>query len=151
MVDDLNKQTKLKLTHYHVTAGLIRNNDKILITQRPLNKMFGGLWEFPGGKQQDGESLEQCLAREILEELNIGIQIGEKLMSVHHCYDSLQITLHVFLCNFKSGELECREAQNFRWIEFSDFDYYEFTQADQKVIERLKAFPQIPLLKKSLE
>ena len=137
------KETFLRLTHYHVTAGLIIQNGKLLITQRPLNKLFGGLWEFPGGKQQEGETLEQCLAREISEELNINIQIGEKLMSVHHFDGSLNLTLHVFLCDFRSGELECREVHDFRWTEFSDLDHYKFTKPDQKVIERLKSSCQI--------
>lgn len=132
------KEANLRLTHYHVTAGLIRNNGRILITQRPLNKLFGGLWEFPGGKQLEGETLEQCLTREISEELNIEIQVGEKLMSVRHFDDSLHLTLHVFLCDFRSGEIECREVHDFRWIEFSDLYHYEFTKPDQKVIKRLK-------------
>lgn len=142
----IKKETNLKLPHLQVTAGLIRNNGKILITQRPLNKIFGGLWEFPGGKQQDGETLEQCLAREIAEELNIEIQIGEKLMSVLHSDDSLQISLHVFLCDFRSGELERREVRDWRWIEFSELDNYALTKPDQQVIERLKKFQQISLL-----
>jgi mutator protein MutT len=146
----LKKETNSKLVHYNVTAGLIRYKGKILITQRPLNKQFGGLWEFPGGKQMVGETLKQCLAREITEELNIEIQIGDKLMSVHYSDDSLLITLYVFLCDHPGGELECREVHDFRWIEFSDLDHYELTKPDQMVIDKLKAFKQISLWNESL-
>lgn len=132
------KQTNSKIPHYHVTTGLIRNDDKILIAQRLFNDIFAGLWEFPGGKQKSGETLEQCLVREIDEELDIEIQIDKKVMSVTHKYDHLQITLHVFLCTFHSGTLELKEVQDCKWIEFSELNLYEFTEADQKVIKRLE-------------
>ncbi len=131
-------QSSIKIPHYDVTAGVIRSNGKILITQRSINDRFCGLWEFPGGKQKQGETLEQCLVREIAEELNIQIQIEKKLMSVIHNYDHLQITLHVFLCTLQSSAIESREVQDWKWIELSELAFYDFTEADQKVIKRLE-------------
>lgn len=138
----IKHEASIEQPHYHVTAGLIRNNGKVLISQRPLEKMFGGLWEFPGGKLQDGETLEQCLVREIKEELNIEIRILEKLVSIIHCDDHLQITLHVFLCDFLGGELECREAHDFKWVDFSELNDYELTRPDQAVVKKLRANKQ---------
>jgi len=126
-----------RLPHYQVTAGLIWNNGKILITQRPFNDTFGGLWEFPGGKQKSGETLEQCLVREIAEELNIQIQIDKKFMSLTYKYDHFQITLHVFFCTLENGIPESREVQDWKWIDLSEIDYYQFTEADQKVIQKI--------------
>lgn len=126
-----------RLPHYQVTAGLIWNNGKILITQRPFNDTFGGLWEFPGGKQKSGETLEQCLVREISEELNIHIKVDKKFMNVTHEYDHVQISLHAFLCTMVNGNPESREVQDWRWIDLSEIDHYDFTEADQKLIQGL--------------
>jgi mutator protein MutT len=129
----------VKLPHYNVSAGLIRNNDKILITQRLSDDKFGGLWEFPGGKQKPGETLEQCLTREINEELNIQIQVNKKFMTVSHDYDEVQITLHIFQCTFLDGIPEKKGVQDWRWVDLAEFDQYDFTEADKLVIKRLKA------------
>ena len=138
---DIQEKTKNQdLPHYHVTAGLIRNGNKILITQRMADSKFGGLWEFPGGKQEPGETLEECLIREILEELNIQIVINNYLFSIDHTYDNLQITLHVFLCRYNCGVPECRQVQDWKWIELFEVNGYEFTTADKKVIQKLSAF-----------
>lgn len=134
---------KKKARHCHVTAAVISHQGKILITQRPFDDAHGGLWEFPGGKQKPGESLEQCLVREIAEELNIRIDVTKHLFRVDHQYDHVHITLHVFLCQVQDGVPECKQVQDWKWIEFSEMDRYEFTEADRKVIERLKEFNQI--------
>lgn len=129
--------------HYQVTAAIIVNDGKILITQRERHDAFGGLWEFPGGKQEPGESLEQCLVREILEELAVTIQIHQHLFSVMHGYEKYKISLHFFLCTILNGAPACKEVQDWRWVEFSEMDHYEFTEADRDVVERLKEFHQL--------
>jgi mutator protein MutT len=132
------KDASVKQPHYHVTAGVIRNNDKILITQRFSDDKFGGLWEFPGGKQKAGETLKQCLIREIEEELNIQIQVDRKLMNVSHNYDQVKIILHVFQCTFLEGMPETKGVQDWRWVDLAEIVQYDFTEADQKVIKNLK-------------
>lgn len=131
------KNDKSKLPHYHVTAGIIRHNEKLLITQRPSDDKFGDLWEFPGGKQKQGENLEQCLLREIAEELNIQIRIDNQFMAVTHEYKHAQITLHVFLCSLENGVPESVEVQDWKWIDLSEIDRYDFTKADQVVIQKI--------------
>jgi len=133
----IKKETNLKLPHYQVTAGLIQNNGKILITQRQLNDTFGGFWEFPGGKQQAGETLEQCLTREIAEELNLQIRADKKVMSVTHRYDAMVITLHVFWCTVLHGSPETSGVQDWRWVDLAAIEQYDFTEADKRVIEKL--------------
>ncbi|MDZ7375304.1 MAG: (deoxy)nucleoside triphosphate pyrophosphohydrolase [candidate division KSB1 bacterium] len=134
----MGQTTEFKLPHYHVTAGLIHHNGKILITQRQFNDAFGGLWEFPGGKQQPNETLEQCLVREIAEELDLPIRVGQKLMKVSHQYDQLKITLHVFWCTCLHDHPQSRGVAAWRWVEISDLGQFQFTAADLKVIAKLK-------------
>lgn len=134
------KKTKTStLPHYHVTAGLIRNNGKILITQRRSGDLFAGLWEFPGGKLQPGETLEQCLTREIAEELDFPIRVEQKLMQVVHQYETLRITLHVFWCTPLHDQPTCHAVAAWRWVGIDEFDRYQFTEADQQVVAKLKA------------
>lgn len=134
-----SQSTDTAPAHAEVTAALIIHDGKILITQRPAHKVFGGLWEFPGGKQQPGESLSECLRRELVEELNMTMEVGPKLFSVEHCYEHLRITLHVFLCTQWRGEPERREVLDWRWIAFSDLHRYPLTPADQKVVQKIVA------------
>jgi A/G-specific adenine glycosylase len=133
----LKRPTK-KTPHYDVAAAVIRNKGKILITQRPERGLLGGLWEFPGGKKEPGETLEECLKREIQEELNIEIQIGEKFFEVRHAYTHFRITLHCFFCKKIKGRLTPLEVKAFQWITYEELDHFPFPRADQKVIEYLK-------------
>jgi len=132
-----------KLPHYHVTAGLIQIHHKILIAQRRFDDTFGGLWEFPGGKQKAGETLEQCLIREIDEELDIEIRVDQKIMRVSHTYSHAHITLHVFLCSLLKGTPGMKGVQDWRWIKLPEIDRFDFTQADKKVIEKIKKLRSI--------
>lgn len=132
------RSPRKKRPHYDVTAGIIWLNGRFLITLRPLRGLLGGLWEFPGGKKEGGESLEECLKREIQEELGIQIQIDDYLVSVKHGYTHFKITLHVFQCRYLSGTLHPAECDAFRWIIVDDLDSYAFPAADRKVIQLLK-------------
>jgi A/G-specific adenine glycosylase len=126
------------IPHYDVAAAVIRNGDKLLITQRPEKGLLGGLWEFPGGKKEAGESLEECLKREIREELDIEIQVGERFITVRHAYTHFRITLHCFFCRKLKGRLRPLEVKDFRWVRPEELDRFPFPRADQKVIEFLK-------------
>ncbi len=97
------------LPHYQVTAGVVWNGaGQFLIAQRNLESTLGGLWEFPGGKQEPGESLKSCLRRELLEELGIEVSVGALLTVVEHTYAHLRITLHVFHCQLVGGRPQAR-------------------------------------------
>jgi len=126
------------IPHYDVTAGVIWRNGKFLITLRPSRGLLGGLWEFPGGKREKGEDLEECLRREIREELGIDVEVGAFLVSVEHAYSHFRITLYVFRCAYVGGRIQLWECDDCRWIIREDLERYAFPAADRKVIQILR-------------
>ena len=131
------KRSQPKIPHYHIAAGLIWRDGRLLITRRPENKMLGGLWEFPGGKQENGETLEECLAREIKEELGVDIDVGESFTSVKHAYSHFSITLHTFHCQLHNGKSRSIGVDDFAWVAPAELNDYAFLRADIKIIEEL--------------
>jgi len=125
------------IPHYDVTAGLIWDSGKLLITQRKEEGMLGGLWEFPGGKQEPGETLEECLNRELEEELTISVEVGQKVYAVKHAYTHFKITLHVFHCVIISGKPKAIGCQQWRWIEPMQLDEFAFPKADRSIIDSI--------------
>lgn len=134
-----NKKDK---PHFHVTAGLIWQNERLLITKRPEGSHLAGLWEFPGGKQEDGETLEQCLKREIMEELGIEVQIGKRLLTVDHEYERRMISLHLYQCIHLSGEPEPLECDDLKWVHPTDLTKYRFPPPDRRIIRLLKRWKE---------
>ncbi len=125
------------IPHYHVTAGLIWDKDSLLIAQRKEEGFLGGLWEFPGGKQEDGESLTECLSRELTEELNIRVEVGEEVCQVEHAYTHFSITLHVFQCEYLSGPPQALGCTRWKWVNPAKLSEFAFPHADRTVIEKL--------------
>lgn len=133
------KAPKAKTPHYDVTAGVIRRADgKMLIAQRPMEKMLGGLWEFPGGKREAGEALPDCLMREIREELGIEIAVGSQITTVQHAYTHFRITLYAFDCTHISGEPQALGCAAFAWVTLDELDRYAFPNTDRKIIQVLR-------------
>ena len=126
-----------KKPHFHVTAGLIWKNGKVLIAKRPKGSHLEGFWEFPGGKQEKGESLKECLEREIEEELGLKVKAEQTLLTVDHEYGAKVISLHVFNCTRLSGEPRALQCQEIRWVDPADFPKFAFPPPDMKVIEFL--------------
>lgn len=125
--------------HYQVAAGVIWDADgRFLIAQRPLNGLLGGLWEFPGGKQEDGETLPQALRREIREELAIDISVGEPVVIVKHAYTHFRITLHAFHARHTSGKPRHIGVADHAWVHLADLDQYAFAVTDRKIIAALE-------------
>lgn len=120
-----------------VTAAIIRKDDTILIAQRGRNKRFGWQWEFPGGKVRRGEAPEDCLRREIKEELNLKIHVDKHFCTVNHQYSDFCIELMAFWCSITGGSLKLEEHEEVRWVTISDLDQYRFVAADLAVIEAL--------------
>jgi len=139
------KKKKAPTPHVDVTAGLIRHADgRLLIAQRPMEGLLGGLWEFPGGKLEDGETLEECLARELQEELAIHVQVNDLFVSVKHAFTHFKITLHTFECTYLGAmppytEPQAIEALNWAWVTEAELEKYSFGKADRQVIKALKA------------
>lgn len=131
--------TRKTRPHRDVTAGVIWDTDAhFLITQRPLDAMLGGLWEFPGGKRRPGEELADCLYREIGEELDMQIDVGRLLCSIDHGYTHFHMTLYAFECRWLSGEPKRIGCIDWRWVTLSDLDGFAFPVADQKIIAYLR-------------
>ncbi|MBU0507217.1 A/G-specific adenine glycosylase [bacterium] len=127
-----------ELPHYDIGAAILRKNGRILITQRPLDGLLGGLWEFPGGKQRTGESLEECVAREIREELGIEITVAEQVARVRHAYSHFRITLHAFECRQRSGRVKKIGVADFCWVKPEELKRFAFPKADRVVLEILE-------------
>jgi len=123
--------------HYDVTAGLIWKEEKLLIATRPKGTHLEGLWEFPGGKQEEGENLEECLKREIEEELDVKIRVDEPFLTVDHEYPDKRISLHVFNCTWLEGEPAPQQRQETRWVILPDLSALIFPPPDVQVIEAL--------------
>lgn len=135
--------------HYTVTAGVIwRDADHVLIAQRPLEGLLGGLWEFPGGTQEPGETLPECLKRELYEELRIEVDVGPELIVVRHAFTHFRVTLHAFECQYTSRtEPQAIDAQDWRWVTLNELGDYAFPVMDQKIIAALGAKqPRLPHL-----
>ncbi len=133
------KAPRREKPHYQVAAGLIRKGGKLLIARRPAEGMLGGLWEFPGGKQEPGESLEECLVREIREELDIAIEVEEFLLSVDHGYSHFSITLHAFAARYRHGRPRAVGCADWRWIDPNELEDFAFPRADRRIIEHLSS------------
>ena len=123
---------------FQVTAGLLWRDGRVLITRRPEGKHLPGLWEFPGGKQETGETLEACLEREMEEELGLRVRAGKHLCTVHHEYEDRIISLHLLLCVHLDGEVEPRDSQEIKWVSREDLVKYSFPPPDLKIIQFLQ-------------
>ena len=123
--------------HFHVAAGLICKNGRILITQRPEGSHLAGFWEFPGGKQEAGETLEGCLEREIREELGLRVKAGDLLYSFQYEYESKIISLHLFRCLDFQGQPKALEVQDMRWVNPRDLGRFKFPPPDLAIIEAI--------------
>ncbi|MBI4673316.1 MAG: A/G-specific adenine glycosylase [Chloroflexi bacterium] len=135
------KRAKQELLHRIIAAGVIYRRGRILIQQRLNQGLLGGLWEFPGGKWESGETLEECVAREVREELGIDVRVGEKIISVEHAFSHFSITLHAFHCEYISGRVRISSAQKFKWVAQHELEQYAFPAANKKIIVAL--LPQV--------
>jgi len=123
----------------HVAVAVIVNSDgHILIAKRPEHVHQGGLWEFPGGKVETGESLELALKRELKEELGIELQACEPLLEIHHDYPDKQVFLDVWSVTGFSGDAYGREQQPVLWIEPEQLFEYDFPEANQPIVALLQ-------------
>ena len=122
-----------------VVAALIWKDGKFLICQRPQNKARGLLWEFVGGKVEEGESYGQALIRECSEELGIEVAVGEKFASVVHEYTDITVHLTLFNSTIVSGEIKLLEHNAVKWIEPEKIPEYDFCPADKVFLDKLMA------------
>jgi len=121
-----------------VAAGLVFRDGRLLITQRPAGGHLAGLWEFPGGKREPYETFEECLQRELAEELGIEVQVGELIESIRHDYPEKSVHLRFHRCAWQRVEPRTLACAAFRWVGREELDQFEFPAADAKLLERLK-------------
>ena len=121
----------------NVVAAIIKKDNQFLIVQRNRNKHLGLKWEFPGGKVQESETFENALLREIKEELNITINIHEKIAEEKYKDDKIDIVLYYYLCSLKNGIMKLNEHENFEWVEKKDFNKYDFAEGDGNILSLL--------------
>ena len=132
--------------HFDVAAGVIyRADGKFLITQRPLDGLLGGLWEFPGGKQEAGETLEETLVREIMEEVGVEIRPNHHLIQIKHAYTHFRITLHAIHATYIGGDIQHLGVINHAWVTLDELERYAFANTDRKIIAALRQTPPMQL------
>lgn len=125
-----------------VAAALIFDSDRLLIAQRPPGVHLEGLWEFPGGKREPGETYEACLLREIREELGCEVLVGPMLHEAEHAYPEKCVRVRFFQCQLVSGVPEPLECAALRWVSPDSLRQFQFPEADQALIEQLKMHPE---------
>ena len=126
-----------------VAAALVFRDGKLLIAQRHANAHLGGMWEFPGGKREPDETFEQCLVRELREELGIEVLVGEVLESLTHAYPEKTVHLMFYRCRWKQHEPQPLGCPAFKWITAAELNDYHFPAADARLLEKLRGLPQL--------
>ncbi|MBT9314175.1 A/G-specific adenine glycosylase [Leptothoe spongobia TAU-MAC 1115] len=132
-------EAKAPVPHKQIGVAVIYDNSgRILIDRRKQEGLLGGLWEFPGGKIEPDETVEDCVKREIKEELGIEIVVNDRLITVNHAYSHFKVTLNVFNCTHISGEPQTIECDEVKWVTLDEIDSYPFPKANGQIIDAIK-------------
>jgi mutator protein MutT len=126
-------------TRLEVAAGLVFRDGKLLITQRPAGGHLAGLWEFPGGKREAGESFPECLRRELREELGAEVEVGALIEELTHDYPARSVHLRFYRCRWLRHEPQAIHCQALAWITLDEIGQYEFPAADARLLSRLRS------------
>jgi len=130
-------QPRPPVPHYTVTAAVLEREGRVLIARRPSKGLLGGLWEFPGGKQKEGEDLLAGLRRELREELGVETEIGAAFGQYQHAYTHFRVTLHAFCCRLLEGEPQPLVASELRWVTPAEFKDFPMGKIDRQISRRL--------------
>ncbi len=126
--------------HIRVVGAMIeKEGGRYLITQRRPGAVFPLMWEFPGGRVEEGEGDEEALARELLEEMGIAVRVGPEALRIHHEYPKYDVDFRVFRCRLASpdGTIQNVRVHDHRWVTLQEMSGYQFPPADQRSLERL--------------
>jgi len=121
-----------------VAAGLVFRDGQLLITQRRPEDHLGGLWEFPGGKREAAETFEECLRRELVEELGVEVEVGALLDEISHAYPEKSVHLKFYRCTLVSGEPQPLDCHAVAWVTQKQLRDYEFPAADVQLLAMLE-------------
>jgi mutator protein MutT len=121
-----------------VAAGLIHHDGRYLIARRKEGVHLGGFWEFPGGKREVGETLEECLRRELIEELNVRIGVPVPFRSIRHEYPERTVEIHFYRCSIEEGRPRPLDSDEVRWVSPQELSRYRFPPADLAIIDALQ-------------
>lgn len=132
------RRPRKALPHHDIAAGVVWKGSRVLIDRRPPGGLLGGLWEFPGGKREPGETLPQAVVREVREETGIVVRPVRCLLTVRHAYSHFRITLHAFECRYVSGRCRAIGCDAVKWVRPAELDRYAFPKANHKIIAALR-------------
>lgn len=137
--DQFPKRVKSKpVPTYKIAVGVVRHNNKMLITRRKPEGLLGGLWEFPGGKLNKGENTQAACIREIYEETRIKVKVDSYITQVKHAYTHFKIVMDIFYCGYISGDVQLNGPVDFKWIKLTDINNFAFPKANLKFIPLLE-------------
>jgi 8-oxo-dGTP diphosphatase len=125
------------MTKPKVTAGVIEKDGKILIAKRKTGKCIGAKWEFPGGKLEENETLQECLKRELKEELDIEVEVKDYIVSSFFVCNDVEIELLAYKVEFISGNFTLTDHEEIKWVSPSELSTYDFTIPDIPIVEKI--------------
>jgi A/G-specific adenine glycosylase len=138
------KPARKVLPHYDVVAAVIVKRGRVLIDRRKPDALLGGLWEFPGGKVQPGETPQAALAREVREELGIDVEVLRPMARVRHAYSHFRITMQAFLCRHTAGRARPIECDACKWVKIGQLEKYPFPKANHAILKALRGSGAMP-------
>lgn len=130
-------EPKSRIPHHTVAAAVVHRGEEIMIVQRPPKGLLGGMWEFPGGKREPGEALSACLQREMLEELDVRIQVGELFGIYKHAFTHFRVTLHAYFCTLNGDHPKLKEHTDIRWVKPFELSNFPMGKIDRQISNQL--------------
>lgn len=131
-------EKKLERPHYQIAVGVVWKGNKILVSKRKSKGLLGGLWEFPGGKIQKGETSAACAAREVKEEVGVDVEVGSSIGKIKHQFTHFSIEMEAFVCKYMKGRPRAIECEAWKWIQLQEISNFAFPKANHKL------FPKLP-------
>ena len=123
--------------HVEVAAAIIHHDGQILISQRDERSHLSGYWEFPGGKREPDESFEECVTREIREELNVEIEVERFFETVQYEYSEKIVLLNFYFCRYLHGEAQALGCRQCKWVPLRELEGYSFPPANEPILQKL--------------
>jgi len=126
-----------ELKTIRVVAALVERDGRYLITQRRETAVLPLLWDFPGGRVEDGETDEAALAREVMVRLGVSVDVGQLISFVNHPYEKYAVDLYLYQCALQSDRLSCGAVKDYAWVTSEEMEKYSFTPVDEASMSKL--------------